>query len=533
MRQLALLAGLAGLLGVPILAAAAPPPGSSQFAPAPSVAQAPAVAAAAPTLTIVNHGGVAVEQAFVVLAGSHSWGSNILLHGPIAPGARRLITFPRDASCQQDIRVVFAGRQAVDHLDTNICTLPVMGVVDPGTPTGQPPQLVRITNLGRAPVVQLLISAHNSRSWGANLLHGQIAPGAAATFRIPVDRTCQYDFRIVYPGNRAEERRNENACRLRGISVAAPAPGAAVIPPVAGGPRHSGGGRRLAVRNAYRVPLRGLFFAPPHSHRWSGNLIAPNAALQPGTTQEFALPPGTACRVDLKFAYDNDWTTYASGFNLCAADAHITLHGGRAGIAMWSGTGFYVSPDGYVLTNNHVVYGCGTVSISRPDAPPIPLKLIGQDPSNDLALLQETGVRTPFVHFRATAQPFRPGSQAVSLGYPLRGVLSSLIVTEGIVSSLVGPRSDRSEFQMQTPIQPGNSGGPVFDGHGLVIGVTRSQEIGRRVQNVNFAVTEQMVVNFLNSFNVTPVFDAPATTVSAADIASRNANRVLPLTCYN
>ncbi|MGC8469609.1 MAG: hypothetical protein ACP5NI_06850, partial [Acetobacteraceae bacterium] len=126
MRQLALLAGLAGLLCFSVLAAAAPPESSSQFAPAPAVSQAPAAAAMAPTLTIVNHGDVAIGQAFVVPAGSRSWGSNILLHGPIAPGARRLITFPRDATCQQDIRVVFsrlvvAGSRAVDHLDTNIC----------------------------------------------------------------------------------------------------------------------------------------------------------------------------------------------------------------------------------------------------------------------------------------------------------------------------------------------------------------------------------------------------------------------------
>lgn len=534
MRRVPLLAALAGLLSLPALAFAAAPGSSSIIEVTPPALQSPAAGPSTLTLTIANHGGVAIERAFVVLAGSHNWGKNVLAHGPIAPNQTRVIDFPRNASCQQDIRVVFAGNQPVDHLNTNICTLDVMGVTDPGTPSGQPPRLIKFSNAGKAPIIEVHISLHTDKKWGPNILRGQIAPGASVTFRVPVDHSCQYDFRVVYPDKRFEERRNENACRLIGLSFAAPATPAAGSVPQAQGPTAPGsGGHHLLVRNQYRVPLRGLFAAPRHSHNWGHNLISPNGALQPGLAQSFAMPSGSACRLDFKFVYDNELTTYGSNVDVCRRAAHFTLHGPRAGTELWTGTGFYVSADGYVLTNNHVVYGCGTVSIARPDAPAIPLKLIGQDPSNDLALLQETGVRTPFVHFRAATAPFRPGSKAVSLGYPLRGVLSSLIVTEGIVSSLVGPRSDRSEFQMQTPIQPGNSGGPVFDGHGLVIGVTRAQEIGQRVQNVNFAVTEQTVVSFLQSFNIAPTFDPPQNPLSAADIASQMANRVLPLTCFN
>ncbi len=113
----------------------------------------------------------------------------------------------------------------------------------------------------------------------------------------------------------------------------------------------------------------------------------------------------------------------------------------------------------------------------------------------------------------------RPGDSIVVVGYPLRGFLASEAnVTTGTVSALAGPDDDRRLFQITAPVQPGNSGGPVLDASGNVVGVVMAKLDAIRIaratgdipQNINFAISAGIVRSFLDAQSV-PYDTAPST----------------------
>ena len=192
-----------------------------------------------------------------------------------------------------------------------------------------------------------------------------------------------------------------------------------------------------------------------------------------------------------------------------------------------TGSGFFVSELGHVLTNAHVVRDCTEVRIPPGD----PVLVAARDDSSDLALLQGRSDRSGAVAAFREGRGIRPGADVVVIGYPLRGVVSSEpSVTLGNVSALAGPGDDRRLFQMTAPVQPGNSGGPVLDGAGRVVGVTVSKldalEIlrvtGDIPQNVNFAVSAGTARAFLDAEGV-PYETAPSDNLLAADVVAASA----------
>ena len=196
-------------------------------------------------------------------------------------------------------------------------------------------------------------------------------------------------------------------------------------------------------------------------------------------------------------------------------------------ISVISGTGFFVAPK-RVVTNNHVVNGCTKdIQVRYPDGGSYKATLSGQDPNNDLALLQTDMDNLSIAAFRFWP---RIGEQVASYGFPYSGVLSSSgNFTLGHVTSLTGVKDDTRFLQMSAPIQPGNSGGAVLDMSGSVIGVAvaRLDAIANSIpQNVNFAIQTPIVVNFLLVKGAAPEFgtwnagaERPASEV--ADIAKK------------
>ena len=134
------------------------------------------------------------------------------------------------------------------------------------------------------------------------------------------------------------------------------------------------------------------------------------------------------------------------------------------------GSGFFISPDGYAVTNNHVVEHAKTVQITTDDGAKYKAKVIGTDPKTDVALIKVDADKTfPYVKF-AQHEP-RVGDWVVAVGNPF-GL--SETVTAGIVSARgrdigAGPYDDY--IQIDAPINKGNSGGPAFNANGNVIGV--------------------------------------------------------------
>lgn len=156
-----------------------------------------------------------------------------------------------------------------------------------------------------------------------------------------------------------------------------------------------------------------------------------------------------------------------------------------------SGSGFYVSRDGHLVTNDHVIRDCRAMRL--PDGQS--LEVVGRDSRADLALLRAQPV-TRFARLRADNR-IEQGEDVLTYGFPLHGVLSSSgQLGAGMVTALTGLRDNPMQLQIDVPVQSGNSGGPLLDLRGQVVGVVVSKLNALRVaqitgdipQNVNFAV---------------------------------------------
>ena len=186
-----------------------------------------------------------------------------------------------------------------------------------------------------------------------------------------------------------------------------------------------------------------------------------------------------------------------------------------------SGTGFFVNSDGFIVTNAHVVDGCDMPKVISGLAEPLDAQVLARDAKNDLALLKVDVT---------TGQPARLrfgvklGEEVASFGYPMLDQLSSGgNFTLGNVSALAGPQNDSGRLQMTAPIQPGNSGGPVVDRPGNVIGVAVSGITSHSkgmAQNIGFAIHAYVLTAFLDAHGVpydTNASDRPLENVELAE----------------
>lgn len=174
-----------------------------------------------------------------------------------------------------------------------------------------------------------------------------------------------------------------------------------------------------------------------------------------------------------------------------------------------SGSGFLVGPGGKILTNNHVVDGCAQVTV-RHSGERHCATVHASDATNDLALLAAPGLSGETAAFSESPQPAL-GETATVAGYPFGGLLASdLHVTGGNISALAGLGDDSTRLQITAPVQPGNSGGPLLDESGNVIGVVVSRlnapgvarATGSIPQNVNFAMKGAVARMFLEIHGV-------------------------------
>ena len=171
-----------------------------------------------------------------------------------------------------------------------------------------------------------------------------------------------------------------------------------------------------------------------------------------------------------------------------------------------TGTGFVVSSNGHVVTNHHVVDGCSEITGNLSGEAPVKLRLVSDDETNDLALLQAPSPFKDVASIRLSS--IQVGNGVVAIGYPYHGLLTSdFTVTTGIVSSLSGMFNDTRYLQISAAVQPGNSGGPLFDLGGAVVGVVSAKldavkmarATGSIPENINFAIKTGALRDFLDN----------------------------------
>ncbi len=205
----------------------------------------------------------------------------------------------------------------------------------------------------------------------------------------------------------------------------------------------------------------------------------------------------------------------------------------------WSGTGFVISATGHILTNNHVVDGCTDLKGNLGGQPPTALRVVSRDETNDLAVVQgPADIFKSFAKIRDRA--IHSGDSVVAIGYPYHGLLSSdFTVTTGIVSSLSGMNNDTRQLQISAAVQPGNSGGPLFDTNGLIVGVVSAKLDAIRVaratgtipENINFAIKTGAIRDFLDNSVVPYETAAPGGDLKTSDIANNARAFTLLVTC--
>ncbi len=254
--------------------------------------------------------------------------------------------------------------------------------------------------------------------------------------------------------------------------------------------------------------------------RDAGALAAITGSIEPGYAPAIGISPGrlaTGVEVLARIVAEEEAPESPlppmPGANVAKADPAPSPSG--------SGTGFLVTETGHLLTNQHVVSGCGSLTVDGHSA-----TVLAEDGVFDLALLQVDALSGAAVAPFA-GSPARLNSDVTVVGFPLSGLLGGLNVTRGAVTSTKGIGGDGINMQISAPVQPGNSGGPVLNGAGQVVGVVVArlsdayaiESYGSVPQNVNFAIRGEIAKLFLAQNGVEPVVVAAGAVLPPEDLA--------------
>ena len=207
-------------------------------------------------------------------------------------------------------------------------------------------------------------------------------------------------------------------------------------------------------------------------------------------------------------------------------------------IIIGSGSGFFVSSQGHIASNAHVIGICREVKVYE-DGEEIFLDILATDMVNDIGLVKGQFKNSQYLNIKVDGAEL--GEDIVAFGYPLVDKLSdSVKLTKGIVSALSGPYNNIGLIQIDAALQPGNSGGPVLNMSGQVVGIASSglskikmaKEQQILPENVNFAVSAPTIATFLraNKINVSP---GSSEIYSTKDLAKIGEPATVQLLCMN
>lgn len=168
--------------------------------------------------------------------------------------------------------------------------------------------------------------------------------------------------------------------------------------------------------------------------------------------------------------------------------------------AQVAGSGFLLTADGYFVTNNHIVRDADSVYVQSAKGEVYKARVIHTDPAHDVAILQlcdDTAFRTlPPAPYNFDARPSDLGERVYTLGYPRE----EIVYGEGYLSSGTGYRGDSTAYQVAIGVNPGNSGGPLLNEKGNIIGMISGKQTTS--EGVSFAVKTNYLLDALNTIPV-------------------------------
>ncbi|VUX54875.1 protein of unknown function [uncultured Woeseiaceae bacterium] len=223
----------------------------------------------------------------------------------------------------------------------------------------------------------------------------------------------------------------------------------------------------------------------------------------------------------IKVNYD-----FGTGLPLLIRDYPVSRSSGIASRngAESHGTCFIVGPNGTAITSHHVVEGTDNIMVTLSDGRQVPAVVEKSSAANDLAVLRLAASTPDYLSFTST-RSVQVGDQVFTVGYPTKSILGSEAkFTEGSISALSGIQDEASYMQVSVPVQPGNSGGPVVNYDGNVVGViaataaveTFYRATGSLPQNINWAVKSDYVQLMIDDVVARPIVTSRSEAIKRA-----------------
>ena len=208
---------------------------------------------------------------------------------------------------------------------------------------------------------------------------------------------------------------------------------------------------------------------------------------------------------DLTVAYDqvkrlNNQNRFS--FTLCSFGNDQNNENDKGGGS--SGTAFFISNKGHLITNNHVVEGCSISKITYKNKD-YDTELIATDKNLDLALLKSKVKNKSFINF--SKKDLKKMQKIYVGGYPLgKGLSDDLKISSGIISSLKGFKDNSNEIQIDAAINPGNSGGPIINQSGELVAIAVAGLSKDVTEGINFGIKSSAAETFLKSNKLEPTY---------------------------
>lgn len=198
-----------------------------------------------------------------------------------------------------------------------------------------------------------------------------------------------------------------------------------------------------------------------------------------------------------------------------------------------TGSGFYINANAAIMTNAHVIMDCDTLKVDGE-----PLRVIAASEPFDLAILTPVTPRRADNFLSFAAKPARLNSDITVAGFPLQGILSGLNITRGSISSMEG-LEDATQMQISAPVQPGNSGGPIVDRYGRVVGIVVSRldydytkrMTGAEPQSINFGIRGAIGALFAGLSDVDVTTTDVTIEIAPEDMADQLRDATLLINC--